>query len=63
MYASVNYAIIGSANIFSPDRCQAITWTNADMLLIGALGTYFKETWIKIQQLSFKKICLKMPSR
>ena len=34
MYASVNWATIGSDNGLSPDRRQAIIWTNADILLI-----------------------------
>ena len=29
---------IGSDNGLSPDRCQAIIWTNAGILLIGPLG-------------------------
>ena len=38
IYASVNYAIIGSDNGLSPGRRQAIIWTNAGILLIGSLG-------------------------
>ena len=33
--------IIGSNNGFSPDRWQAIIWTNTGILLIGSLGTNF----------------------
>ena len=36
--------IIGSDNGLSPDRCQAIIWINAGILLIGPLGTNFSET-------------------
>ena len=32
----------------SPDRCQAIIWTNAGLLLIGPLGTNFSEILIEI---------------
>ena len=32
-------SIIGSDNGLSPDRRQAIIWTNAGILLIGTLGT------------------------
>ena len=35
MYASVNWVCIGSGNGLSPNRRQAITWTRADLLLIG----------------------------
>ena len=35
--------IIGSDNGLSPDRRQAIIWTNAGVLLIGPLGTFFNE--------------------
>ena len=40
--------IIGSDNVLSPDRCQAIIWTNAWLLLIGPLGTNFSEILIEI---------------
>ena len=33
--------------ILSPDRRQAIIWTNADLLLIWPLGTNFNAIWIK----------------
>ena len=49
MYASVNWVSIGSDNGLAPVRRQAITWTNADLLSIGPLGTYLSEIWIKIQ--------------
>ena len=35
--------IIGSDNGLSPERRQAIIWTNAGILLIGPLGTNFSE--------------------
>ena len=34
---------IGSDNGLSPGRCQVIIWTNAEILLIGPLGTNFNE--------------------
>ena len=54
--------IIGSDNGLSPERRQAIIWTNAGILLIGPLGTNFSEIWIDIQTFSLKKIRLKMSS-
>ena len=54
--------IIGSDNGLSPDRRQAIIWTNAGILLIGPLGTNFSEILIEIQTFSLKKIRLKMSS-
>ena len=49
--------IIGSDNGLSPDRRQAIIWTNAGILLIGPLGTD-----IEILTFSFKKMRLKVSS-
>ena len=54
--------IIGSDNGLSPERRQAIIWTNAGILLIGPLGTNFSEILVAIQTFSLKKIRLKMPS-
>ena len=54
--------IIGSDNGLSPDRRQAIIWTNAGLLLIGPLGTNFSEILIKILTYSFKKMRLKVSS-
>ena len=54
--------IIGSDNGLSPGRRQAIIWTNAEILLIGPLGTNFNETSIEIHIFSFKKIHLKLSS-
>ena len=47
--------IIGSDNGLSPDRCQAIIWTNAGLLLIGPLGTNFSEILIRILKVSSAK--------
>ena len=54
--------IIGSDNGLSPGRRQAITWTNARILLIGPLGTHFSEISIKILTFSFTKMRLKVSS-
>ena len=54
--------VIGSDNGLSPDRRQAIIWTNAGLLLIGPLGTNFSEILIKILTFSFKKMRLKVSS-
>ena len=54
--------IIGSGNGLSPDRRQAIIWTNAGILLIGPLGTNFSEILIKILTFSFNKMRLKVSS-
>ena len=53
-------AIIGSDNGLSTGRRQAIIWTNAEILLIGPLGTNFSEIFIGIHTFSFKKLHLKM---
>ena len=57
-----NLPIIGSDNGLSPDRRQAIIWTNAGILLIGPLGTNFSEISIKIITFSFKKMLSKVSS-
>ena len=54
--------IIGSDNGLSPDRRQAIIWTNAELLSIGPWPTYFSENLIKMQQFSLKKMHVKMSS-
>ena len=54
--------IIGSDNVLSPDRRQAIIWTNAGLLLIGPLRTNFSEILIEILKFSFKKMRLKLSS-
>ena len=40
---------IGLGNSLSLSRCQAITWTNVDLLLIRNFGIYFNEISIKIR--------------
>ena len=57
-----NLTIIGSDNGLSPGRCQAISWTNIGILLIGPLGTNFSEMLIEIHTFSFKKIYFYMSS-
>ena len=57
-----NLTITGSDNGLSPGRRQAITWANVGILLIGPLGTNFREMLIEIYTFSFKKIHLKMSS-
>ena len=54
--------IIGSDNGLSPGRRQAITETNAGILLIGPLGINLSELLIKIDSFLFKKMDLKMSS-
>ena len=54
--------IIGSDNSLSPDRRQAIIWTNAGILLIGPLGTNFSQILIEILTFSIKKMRLKVSS-
>ena len=62
IYATENWVSIGSGNGLSPVGHQAITWTNADVLSTGSLWTNFSETRIKIQNFSFMKMPLKIPS-
>ena len=57
-----NLTIIGSDNGLSPGRRQAISWTNAGLLLIGPLGTNFSEILFGIQTFSFKKMQFKLSS-
>ena len=54
--------IIGSDNGLSPERRQAIIWTNAGILIIGPLGKNFIEILSEIHAFSLKKIRLKMSS-
>ena len=54
--------IIGSNNDLLAGQCQTIIWTNADILLIGPLGTNFSEILIENDTFSFKKIHLKTSS-
>ena len=53
---------IGSDNGLSPGQCQAITWTNARILLIGPLGTIFSGILSEIHTFSFKKMHFKTSS-
>ena len=61
-YASVNKAIIGPNDHLSPDRRQAIVWTDDGILSIGPLGTNFSKFVIEIHALAFTKMYLKMSS-
>ena len=57
-----NPTIIGSDNGLSPGRRQAITQTNAGILLSQTSGTNFSEILSEIHTFSFKKTLLKMSS-
>ena len=59
---SVNWVSIGSDNGLSPDRHQAIFWTNAGILFIRPLGTNISESWFKISNFSFMKMYSKTSS-
>ena len=59
---AIKLIIIGSCNGLSPERRQAIIWTNAWILLIGTLGTNFSQILSEIHTFSFKKMHLKMSS-
>ena len=50
-----NLTIIGPDIGLSPGRRLAVIWTNAEILLIGPLGTNFSEIFIEIDIFSFKK--------
>ena len=63
IYASVNRVKIGSDNGLSPDRRQAIIWTNTRILSIGPFRTKFSDIRIKIQNFSFTKMHLKMSGK
>ena len=52
--------IIGSDNGLSPDRRQAIIWTNAGLLLMGPLGKTFSEILIENITFSFKKMMVSL---
>ena len=54
--------IIGSDNGLSPGQRQAIIWIDAGILLIGPLGTNFREIYIEILTFSLKKMRLKVSS-
>ena len=53
---------IGSDNGLSPDRRQAMIWTNAGILLFRTLGTNFSEILSEIHAFWFRKMHLKMSS-
>ena len=55
--------IIGSDNGLSPDRRQAIIWTNTGILLMGPLETNFSGILFAIYKFSVKKMCLKMSGK
>ena len=57
-----NLTIIASDNGLSPERRQAIIWTNAGILLIGPLGTNFSEILSEILTFSLTKMRLKVSS-
>ena len=48
MEVSVVQVMRGLSNGLISIQCQAITWTNADLLLIGPLETNFSEILIEI---------------
>ena len=52
-----NLTIIGSDNGLSPGRCQAITWTNVEILLIVNRNSY-----IFIQENPFENVVFEMAS-
>ena len=54
--------IIGSVNGLSPNRPQAIIWTNAVLLSVGHSGTNFWQIIFKSQTFSLRKMHLKMSS-
>ena len=54
--------IIGSDNGLSPDRRQAIIWTNDGLLLIRPWGTNFSEILFENHTSSFKKMRSKLSS-
>ena len=58
----IKLTIIVSDNGLAPGWRQAIIWINAEMFLIGSMGTNFSKIFIEIYSLSFKKMHLKMPS-
>ena len=50
----MNWVFIGPDNGLVPVWHQAITWTNAALLSIGLMGTYFSEIWLGILSLALK---------
>ena len=53
--ASDNLVHIASGNGLSPDRQQAITWSDVDLLSIGSYGRHFNEILFEIQKLHLRK--------
>ena len=51
--------VIIDSGIGLPVQCQAITWTNVDLLLSGPLKTKLRENLIKIWKFSVKKMHVK----
>ena len=49
--------IIGSGNGLSPDRRQAIIWTNAGVLLIRPLGTYSVKSYLNLYISIQENVC------
>ena len=52
--------IIVSDNGLSPERHQAIIWTNAGILLIEPCGTNFSEILIEIHENEFESVVCEM---
>ena len=57
--ASPNLGIITSNNGLLPFLYQTIIWTNAGLLPVWPLWTYFSEIWTIMQQFLLKKMCAK----
>ena len=55
-YASVNYAIIGSDNVLSPVRRQAIILTSDGLLLTEIIKIHFSDIRIKIEENKFENV-------
>ena len=60
-YTVIKFLIIGSGNGLPPVWCQVVTWTDALSSAIGPPKTY-SEIQMKIQELYFTKMLLKMSS-
>ena len=56
----MNYVNFGSDKALLPKWRQAITLTNADILLTGPLRTNFSEILIEIQTVSLQRMHLKI---
>ena len=62
IYASVNYAIVGSDKGLSPARRQPIIWTINGLLSISLQATYLQEILFGFLQFRLKKMHFKMSS-